>query len=194
MDLLKMIFSQVDEKNALGTLGSAVGAEPSQVESLMKIGLPVIMQKMGQNASSSEGRGALERVLEQHQDDDVTDFDNFLQRVDVNEGDKILSHVFPSGSNGISDSLAKKTGMDSNQVTGILKRMAQFILGSLGQQKKQNVDVGNIAGLLGSAIDQGKNDGSMLDDAGKLLGGLCDMLPPLIEVGASRSSSLTATA
>lgn len=45
MDLLKMIFSQVDEKNALGTLGSAVGAEPSQVESLMKIGLPVIMQK-----------------------------------------------------------------------------------------------------------------------------------------------------
>jgi hypothetical protein len=188
MDLLKMIFNQVDEKNALGTLGSAVGAEPSQVESLMKIGLPVIMQKMGQNASNSKGRGALERVLEQHKDDDdVTDFNDFLQRVDVNEGDKILSHVFPSGSNGISDSLAKKTGMDSSQVMGILTRMAPFILGSLGQQKKQNVDVGNIAGLLGNALDQGKkdglldmatdfldfdNDGSMLDDAGKLLGGL----------------------
>lgn len=38
MDLLKMIFSQVDESNVLGALGSAVGAEPSQMENLMKIG------------------------------------------------------------------------------------------------------------------------------------------------------------
>lgn len=105
----------------------------------------------------------------------------------MNEDDKVLSHVFPSGSSGISDSLAQKTGMDSNQVMGILTRMAPFILESLGQQKKQNVDVGNIAGLLGSALDQEKNDGlldmatdfldfdndgSMLDDAGKILGGL----------------------
>ncbi|QRN85911.1 DUF937 domain-containing protein [Clostridia bacterium] len=186
MDLLKMIFDQVDESNALGKLGSEVGAEPSQVENLMKMGIPILMQKMGQNASTSEGRSTLERVLEQHQDDDTGDFNDFLQRVDVNEGDKILSHVFSSNNSKVSQGLAQKSGMDSGQVMGIMSRLAPFVLGMLGQQKKQNVDTGQIAGLLGNAFEQGKsdglldmaadfldfdNDGSIMDDAGKLLSG-----------------------
>lgn len=152
----------------------------------MKIGLPVLMQKMGQNASTSEGRNTLEKVLEQHQNDDTGNFSDFLQGVDVNEGDKILSHVFSANNNKVSQGLAQKSGMDTSQVMGIMSRIAPYVLGMLGQQKKQNVDTGQIAGLLGGALEQGKsdglldmaidfldfdNDGSAMDDAGGILSG-----------------------
>jgi len=68
-----------------------------------------------------------------------------------------------------------------------MTQLASLLLGALGQQKKQqNLDVAGISGMLGGLLGQGgdknmmgmvknlldaDNDGNIMDDVGKLLGG-----------------------
>ncbi|MGI1659724.1 MAG: DUF937 domain-containing protein [Desulfitobacterium sp.] len=90
-------------------------------------------------------------------------------------------------SDRVQNNLAKQTGLEAGQVSGIMTQLAPLLLGALGQQKKQkNLDSSGIAGLLSSLSDQGANsglmgmvtnllesdnDGSIVDEVGSLLKG-----------------------
>jgi len=106
--------------------------------------------------------------------------------VDPDDGAKILKHVFPDNNQTVQNNLAKKTGLDAGQVSGLLTRLAPMVLGALGNQKKsQNLDSNGIAGLLPSlagmlggesgisnvmGLLDADQDGDILDDVKGLLG------------------------
>lgn len=191
MDLMNLLSNQLLNQDVLGKLGNSVNADPSQVQKLAQLGLPALMEALKRNASTEEGANALAGALEQHQDDNVDDVEDFLQKVDDNDGAKMLSHIFADKNDSVQNSLAKKTGLDVSQVTGLMTKFAPLLLGALGNQKKaQNLDASGIAGLtsqisqsLGqsgggglmniaaSLLDSDK-DGDVMDNLGGLLGGL----------------------
>ncbi len=188
MDIFKMITEQITKEDTLNKLGKSVGAQPAQVEQLVKLGMPAILQAMGKNANTPDGAEALLGALTRHQDDDIEDVDQFLNKVDAGDGAKILDHVFAGNSSRVQSSLAGKVGLESSQVSGIMSQLAPLLLGAMGQQKKrQNLDSQGVAGLLGGLLSQGQNsgimgmvtdlldtdkDGNMMDDVGKILGGI----------------------
>jgi hypothetical protein len=188
MDLLKMITEQVSNPSTLGKLGKTVGMEPSQVKQITELGLPTLLQALGQNSSSSDGASALSAALDQHQDDKVDDVDGFLDNVNREDGSKMLQHIFAGNSDIVQSSIAKKTGADTSQVAGIMTQLAPLLMGSLAQQKKQkNLDSSGVAGLLSGLTGQGgdsgimgmvtnlldaDNDGSIVDEVGGLLKGI----------------------
>ena len=186
MDITKLITEQLNDPNLLKTLGKAVGADASQVREVTGLGLPALLEALGRNAGSPDKASALAKALDQHQDDDVDDLDSFLGKVDTADGAKMLQHIFGGSNAKVQQNLAGKTGLDTSQVSGILAQLAPLLLGSLGQQKKkQNMDITDIAGLLGGLSKQSAgggmmgmvselldsdNDGSIMDDVGNLLG------------------------
>jgi hypothetical protein len=108
--------------------------------------------------------------------------------VDSNDGAKMLEHTF-SGKNGaVQQKLAGQTGLQSDQVSGLMAQLAPLLLGALGQQKKQqNLDATGVAGLLNGMLSKGggnnmmdmtaklldsDQDGDIMDDISKLPGGL----------------------
>lgn len=203
MDILELLSGQLNSQKTLSRLGKSVGADSSQVQQLAQIAMPTLLQALGRNASTDQGARSLAGALDQHSDDGVDDIDDFLDRVDTNDGAKMLQHIFSGKSQRVETRLAAKTGMDSGQVSGLLTQLAPLLLGTLGQTKKrQNLDSGGIAELLGQLLGQGDgagsttaargssaagggglmsmltefldadDDGSIVDDVGNLLGGL----------------------
>lgn len=188
MNLLDMLTGQLSDNNTLNQLGQSSGADTSQVQQLVQLGLPLLMQAMGKNSSTTEGAQALTAALDQHKDADVNDIPGFLNNVDTNDGAKIVQHVLGDENDQVQRNLAKKTGMDASQVSSILTMLAPLVMGYLGQQKKeQNLDASGVSGLLTNTMSQSSNsemmnmatqlldadkDGSFIDDVGDMLGKL----------------------
>lgn len=134
-------------------LSTAVGAKPEQVERLTELSLPTLLAALKRNSSSQEGAEALARALDQHKDDPVDNVPAYLRKADTNDGSKILQHIFGNDNQRVQSTLAKETGMDPDQVSGVLTRMAPMLLGMLGQQKaQQNLAPSGISGLLSSLL------------------------------------------
>lgn len=188
MNLLDLINGQLMDQRSLKKLSQTVGAEPGQVDQLAKIGIPALMKALGQNASTPEGAAALDKALEQHEDDGVDNLDRYLNRVDMDEGTKILKHILSDKKDSVQQNLASQTGLKNDQVSILLAQLAPLVLGALGQQKKQqNLDASGVSNLLNGVLSQSGNsnimkiasqlldadkDGDIMDDIGDLLGGL----------------------
>jgi hypothetical protein len=189
MDIFKLLNEQMNDRQTLDKLGGSVGAAPDQVQQLAQIGLPALLQALGRNAATSEGAASLASALDQHQDDDVDDLDGFLNNVDREDGAKMLQHIFGGNNAIVENKLAQKTGMEMNQVSGLMAQLAPLLLGALAQQKKQqNVDQSGITDMLGGLLQQSAgsknnfmnmamdlldadNDGSIMDDLGGMFKG-----------------------
>lgn len=187
MDIMDLIAGQLSNPDILNQLGKSINAKPEQIEKAAKIGLPAMVEQINRNASTKEGREALANALDQHKDDDISDITGFLKGVDTQDGMKILQHVFANKNDKLQSSLAKQSGMDSNQVSGLMAMLAPMVLGMLGNQKKsQGLDADGVAnltsqltksmggssGLMGiaSKLLDSDGDGDIMDDIGGLLG------------------------
>ena len=125
--------------------------------------------------------------MDQHKDDNVSDIVGFLKGVDTKDGSKILQHVFSDKNDKVQNSIAKQSGLDSSQASGLMSMLAPMVLGAMGNQKKsQNLDTNGVANLTSQLTkSMGKNtdlmgmasklldsdgDGDIMDDVGGLLG------------------------
>jgi len=185
MDLLELLTSQLSQKGVVETLSKTVNAKPDQVKQLAELALPTLLQAMNKNAKTESGAKSLSKALDQHADDDVNDVKSFLNKVDTKDGAKILGHLLNNKEAAVESGLAKQTGLDMSQVSGLLTMLAPLLLGQLGQQKKQGgFDLSSLGSLLGGSSLKGNDvmnmvtglldsdgDGDVIDDVSKLLGG-----------------------
>lgn len=190
MDILS-ILNSLQDKQAVNELTKSIGGNSDQVKKAVELGLPMLMQAMNNNAKTPQGAAALAKALDQHKEDPVEDVLSFLKGVDVNDGKKILGHVFQQKTSSVKKNLAAQTGMSSNQVENLLAQLAPVVLGALGKEKNQKgVDANGltsmipmITGLLGSGSNKdlmgmatklldADGDGDIMDDVSKMLGGL----------------------
>ncbi len=188
MDLMKILTEQLGNEDILSKLGGKAGVDKEQVKQVAMMGLPSLVKAMDRNASTKEGTEALAKALEQHKDDDVEDLNGYFDKVDTDDGAKILQHILSGKDTSFKNNLASKTGLQSDQVSGIMTQLAPMLLGMMGKEKaKRGAGPDDISGLLGDMIGQGKGgglmdiaeglldadkDGSIVDDVGKLFGGL----------------------
>jgi len=189
MDLLKLFTNLSSNQTALNQLNQSVEAKPTQVQKLIQLGLPMLMEALNRNAGTPQGAQALTNALERHQEDNVDDLMGFLQNVDTEDGSKILQHVFTDKNQRVQNNLSKQTGLDINQVGSLMAKLAPLLLGALGNQKKaENLDAtgvaslastttkglqqfggGNLFSIARQLLDTDK-DGDIMDDLGNLLG------------------------
>ncbi|NTW73173.1 MAG: DUF937 domain-containing protein [Eubacteriaceae bacterium] len=189
MDILDLLTNKLDD-NTLKQLSKSVNAKPDQVKKLTQIGIPTLIEALNRNSNTPQGAQALNGALERHKDDKVDDLSDFLQKVDKDDGAKILKHVLGGKNQAIQTNLAKQSGMDTSQVMGLLSTLAPLILGALGNKKKQdNLDASGVSGLtsmlagalgksggsdlmgMASKLLDADRDGNIMDDLGNMLGG-----------------------
>ena len=171
MDLMELLSGQLGNENVLKQLSKSTGADSSQIQQAMKLGLPALMQAMGKNAASSEGASSLAKALDNHKDDNIDDIENFLKNVDKEDGAKILNHILGNKNPSVQRNLAKQTGLNQDQTSDLMSQLAPLLLGTLGKQKSsQKVDSSGLAGMLAGVLgSQGKNDNNLMNSVTKLL-------------------------
>lgn len=183
-----MDFSEIlKNAGALEQLASQFGLDNTQVESIINSAVPEISNGINKNTSSEEGLKSFWDALNDHKDAPVEDMLQDVEKVDTEDGGKILGHILGERTTEVEQNLSQAQGISAGAVGGILKFLAPLIMGMIGRQavsKKPavNPEVGGgiIDSILGgdspvskmtkNMLDQ-NNDGSILDDLlGKLFG------------------------
>lgn len=189
MDILS-ILNSLQEKQTVNQLTKSVGGQPDQVQKAVELGLPMLMQAMSRNAQTPQGAESLNKALDQHKEDPIDDVLGFLKGADINDGKKILDHVFNQKTQKVEQNLASQAGMSQNQIGNLLAQLAPVLLGALGKEKNQKgVDASGLASMLPMItgfLGSGKNsdvlgmaaklldadgDGDVMDDVSNMIGG-----------------------
>ncbi|NLC55121.1 MAG: DUF937 domain-containing protein [Erysipelothrix sp.] len=182
---IKDILTQFNNQAVMDELSKSTGLKAKKLQEAVKLGVPTIMQALSNNAKNEKGALSLSKALNDHKDDKVDDVVNFLKNVDTKDGSKMLGHIFGKDQK-VENNLAKQTGIETNDISALLARLAPLLMGMLGQQnsvkKAQTNDLSSIlSGVLTgkatkSIMDSVTNmfdadDGSVIDDLGKLASG-----------------------
>lgn len=175
MDLSTMLNSILGDEKILAELGSKVQATPDEVRKAATLGVPTLVEALDRNAREDGKKASLAKALEDHGNDDVDDVEGFLNGVDVNDGNKMLDHIFGERKVNVENNIANNSGLGIGQVSGLMSMLAPLLMGMLGKKKREdNVSEGNLSdltgslgGVLGGLLGQ-KNSGVM-DIAKKML-------------------------
>lgn len=191
--ILDLLNSDMGKTIVNGVAGQTNQSE-DKTNQVLIMALPVLMQAMKRNASTTQGAEGLLSALNSKQESNILDnlgsfFSGGVNADVLNDGSKILDHVLGGKQQHVENAIGARAGVDSGSVANILKVAAPLLMGMLAKQTKEK-SVSNSSGLedmLGGLLsgNSSKNeqsflesildadgDGSIIDDfAGMVLGG-----------------------
>src|SRR5690606_23826723 len=107
MDLMQMVTSGLGGSDVFKQLGDKVDANPQQVEQIAGVGIPTLLEAMNRNAQTPEGAASLSKALDDHKNDDVQNVVGFFDKVDRQDGSKILDHLLGGKKDNVANTLSK---------------------------------------------------------------------------------------
>lgn len=176
-DILNQLLSQVGPQG-IQAISNQIGASENQTTTALSGMIPTLLGAMANNAQSQSGAEGLLGALDRDHDGSILDdVAGFVGNFNNGPGEGILKHVLGGQQPVVENGLSAKTGLNSSQISNLLKIAAPLILGYLGKQKKQQsqsgFDVSNIASILGGMTQQAdKSTGLDIGDLLQVVGGL----------------------
>ena len=155
------------------------------------VALPAMLEALNKNTNTKEGAQSLANALDKdHDGSKLNDITSMISNYKGENGTAILHVMFGDKKENVINSVSKSSGLDMNSTSNLMSMLAPFVLEFLGKNKKeQNLDAdgisnltsmasnflggsnGDLMGMLTNFLDADK-DGSIVDDAMDLLGGL----------------------
>lgn len=180
MDLSK-IASSLLSSDSLKGLSNLTGASNSDIKSVLTNALPSLLSGAAEQAKDASTAESFATALAQHAKDDTSNLSSFLDKVDLADGSKIISHLLGSNTETTIKKAAKASGVSEEKTSNILSAIAPMLLSLLGQQADEDDDKeSGVSSLVGSLLDN--------VDVGSLLSGLVST-NTASEASSSSSSS-----
>lgn len=158
-------------------IAKRLGIEPSVAKAAVAVAVPAIVGGLSANAQSADGAKAITNAATHHADKSTD-----LDKIDTEDGAKIVSHVFGTKKDDVVDAVAKKSGgVDLGPIVQqLLPIIAPIVLAFLAQQLAggKKIETKPAAPAAPSGGDIGSILGGLLSDpaaqsvVGALLGGL----------------------
>jgi len=154
-------------------LARQLGVEPDEAEELTRQALPALLGGMEANAQEPGGETSLAEAIGQH-DDDLLDGGVDLDRVDTDDGQKIVRHVFGENRDEVISRLGG--GGKESMMSSLLPVLAPLVMSFLAKKAGGGSGAGSTGGggigdLLGGLLGGGSGGGGIEDLLGGLLGG-----------------------
>ena len=203
------INEELRETIPFDQLAARLGASREEVEQATELALPALLQGMNANAHRSQDEAAslLGALIKDH-DGSMLDADDVVDRVNPEDGRKIVGHVFGDRTDGVVDRLGAKTG-GSSLMENLLPMLAPMVMAWLSKKLEGAVSSrgdapssGGLGDILGGMLGGRGSGGGGLDDllggllggsagpgAGSSGGGLGDILGGMLGSGPSSGDS-----
>ena len=179
-DILNQLLGQIGPQG-LQAISKQIGADENQTTTALGGIIPTLLGAMATNSQSQTGAQGLLGALDRDHDGSILDdVAGFVGNYNSGPGEGILKHILGGQQPVVENGLSSKTGLNSSQISNLLKIAAPLVLGYLGKQKRQEsssgFDIGNIASILGGMTQQadkftGLDIGYILSVVGSLSGG-----------------------
>ncbi len=173
-DLMELLQGQFGQMIVQGA-ASQLGGDESKVQSAVQAAIPMLMGALKKNAQDPDKAAGLFNALQSKHDGSIFDQlgdifgGGFVNDDVVQDGEKILGHVFGEKKEVVAQAVSKKAGIDTSQALDILKMAAPVVMGMLGKQIRQNNvnDASGLGGildnLLGQAPAKARQDQSLIE-------------------------------
>ena len=160
---LGSIMTTLLGSDALKGISSASGVSSKDVTSVLSSALPLLLSGAGKQTSGKTASG-FASALEQHAGTDISNLASFFKNVDADDGAKIVQHLLGSKTNSAAKDIAKKSGLDAEQVIKILAVAAPLLMSLLGKktQSDKKKDKTSTTAALASALLSNVDVGSIL--------------------------------
>lgn len=127
------MFDQLMRAIPTDQIAQQLGEDPATTRQAVQAALPALLGGLTANAQSRGGAESLLEALGQHQDGLADDM--ALDRVDTNDGEKIVGHVFGGNTDNIVNQLG---GLGGGATGGLVRRLlpilAPIVLSWLAKQ------------------------------------------------------------
>lgn len=175
MDIFNMLGGMGQTQQ---TVGQQLGTTPNQTASALEAALPLLLGAMTRNATQPGGLDALANAVNQH-DGSAIDAFGQGQAPDMQDGQKILGHVFGGQQTAAANAVSQRAGISPQLAIQVLSMLAPLVMAYLSRQKQgQGGAAGNMGGgmgdlgsILGSVLGGGAAAGGLGSVLGGLLGG-----------------------
>lgn len=183
-NVLNEILSKLDN-DSLQAISKQANATPDKTKNALASAIPILMNALAKNSSSSEGAAALQKaVAKDHNGSLLDNLGDFLHNPASANGAGILKHVLGNKKQNVEQYISKDSGLSGASVGKILEMAAPMVMGYLG--KKSSGGDGNLIGnLLNAYLKTEKkqapqsqsvinqlldhdNDGSIMDDIAEM--------------------------
>jgi hypothetical protein len=160
-NLFDLLKSQVSPE-MIGALTQQLGGstKPEQTSTAVSSGMAILMNALSKNASNSQGASALGAALDKDHDGGILeDLMGYITGASAvtntraANGAGILGHLLGDKQGGAIDALSKLSGLDQNQSSSMLIKLAPIVLGMLGKQKKTSgISNSGLSDILAGAV------------------------------------------
>ena len=180
-NLLQLLVSSMTQQSSINAAEKKTGIKGVSILTILSYALPLIIKAMTKNASSQNGAQSLLGALTQHTSNRA--MPDQIADADVEDGTKIIRHIFGNDTQNTVNDIAKNTNTSADDVIKVLGSMAPALLSSLSAattatanaQKKQaagvdlsdGLDVSDLVGIFQSTTNAGGLGGLL----GSFLGG-----------------------
>ena len=161
MDLSSLVGTLMSA-DSLQSVGKTSKTDSKTVQSILGAALPSLLSS-AQTQSQDATTGFAEALLS-HSKADTSNIVSFLNKVDMEDGGKIVNHLLDANA---LTAISKKAGVSKKDVTSVLSAAAPLLMSLLGQQTVSSASGSNASaiGAVASMLLQNA-------DVGSLLGGL----------------------
>lgn len=176
-EIMDVIRSHLD-RETLENLGKRVGADPSTVQRVASMVLPMLVGGLSRNVNQPQGRSSLNAALERDHDGSLLGslgavlrgggagggpgdlagavdglFGSGQREVNsrTTNGDGILGHLLGDRRGAVEEGTARASGLERGQVGSLLAALAPMLMGALGKVKRdRHLDEEGVAQLVES--------------------------------------------
>ena len=175
MDLMSIMGALMGSSSTSG-ISQATGTSSNDVTSILASALPSLLTGANKQASQTSTATSFAKALSSHAQDDTSNLAAFYNNVDLNDGAKIIQHLFGNQTNSITRSVASQAGVTQKQAASVLAAAAPLLMSLIGQQttaqtktattqKAKTAQTTSLMSSLLSNVDLGSLAGSLLTGA-----------------------------
>ena len=156
MDLNQVLKTLLSNESLAGVAKKA-GVDIDDVKKVVTSALPSLLGGATAQSKNKETAQGFAEALNQHAKSDTKNIGDFLKDIDIEDGAKILGHLFGQNTLSQAENISKKTGVSKANTGNILSLMAPLFMSSLGQQATTQQTTGaGVGSLMDSLFGMGQ--------------------------------------
>jgi len=137
--IMDMITQQLGS-SMVDQMATKVGGDNENVKRAAAMAVPMIMAALKRNSSSRSGAESLSSALDKgHNDGGILgNLGSLLGGSSMQNGDKILGHVFHGKKDNMAQQLGRASGLGDKGAGDLMSMLAPMVMGALGKAKAQS--------------------------------------------------------
>ena len=139
-------------------ISQASKTSSDDVTSVLSAALPLLLQGASKQSTNAKTQQSFVEALTSHAKTSTSDLSSFFNKVDADDGAKIIAHLLGNNDKA-AEKISKKSGVDAAKVAKILAVTAPLFMSLLGKKTKteskkdKDADVASIASALLGSVD-----------------------------------------